>query len=871
MSTLQRLWNVLRGNRLDRELRDELATHVAMLEEEERSRGAGINEARYEARRRFGNPTAYCERTRDTNLVAWLDSFLQDLRFAGRQLRRSPGFTVTAVLLLALGIGLNAAIFALINSVILRALPLPEPDRLVVMLETEPAGCCSPPSWLDQRDIREQSRAFQSLAAYAFTYDFLLRLGDRSMRLRGGYVTSDYFRTLGVEPVMGRVFNAAEEQTARDNVVLIREDFWRNRLNGDPGILNKTLVVNGKKCNVIGVLPSRFRFPVDDAVIWAPLVPDKEAAAERGWHGFPMVGRLKPGVSFAQGRADFDRIMRRLARQYAADDSRGGTLFKLRDWQIGDNVRERLLVLQIAALALFLMACANVSSLLLARYSARRREFAIRGALGASRLRQIRQHVTESVLLVMLGAIAAAGVAWGGVRLLLHLYGDLMPRAAEISPDWRLVGITLAIAFAGALALGFTTALHESAKELEGSIRESNRSTGSHRSVMTRRALVVLQITCAVALLGGAGELFQSIWTLLHVNVGIDPHHLLTMHVTIPQSKYTTGPEIARFYNTTVARLRTLPGMHDVAAINMLPVEEMGNNGDVKVQGLPPHSNSFFAEYRWIAGDYFRTMRIPLLRGRFFLPEETSGAQRAVIINETMSRALWGTKNPLGSHITTESPEWATVVGVVRDVRQSGLAEPPRAELFYPAKLFADPFTSWSLVIRSSETPAELVPVIRHELRSLDPDAVVYSVRTMDEVLADSVSYQRIVALLVGCFSVLALLLAALGIYGVVSYVVEERAPEFAIRSALGAGPKKLVRIVAGQGIWMVATGLALGAAALLPLNILLAKFLYGVHRLNAAALVAMLFLLLLTGLLAIFVPALRAARIDPMRVLRQE
>lgn len=799
------------------------------------------------------------------------ESFWHDLRFAFRQLLHSPGFAASAILLLALGIGINAAIFSVIDSVLLRPLPLPDPDRLVIMLETEPAGCCSPPSWLDQRDIREQTRAFASIAAFDYRSGVVLRLRDRAQRLTGGYVTPDYFRAVGVKPVRGRVFHRDEAIAGRDNVVLLREDFWRTELGADPDILSKTLVVNGRPCNVIGMMPSWFRLPWDESVIWAPLVPTGDVAKDRGWHGFPLIGRLKPGVTFEQAEADFNGAMHRLARQYPKEDGeRGGTLFHLRSWGL-DNVRDRLIVLQIAALSLFLMACANVASLLLARYSARRREFAIRGALGASRWRQVWQHLDESLLLMALGAIAASAVAWASVRFLIWLYGSMIPRANEVAPDWRLIGVSLGIAILGGIGVGVTTAFHENKNELETSLRESNRAAGSRRSAKLRRALVILQVACAVALLGGAGELLESVHTLLHVDVGFEKDHLLACHVQIPDTKYKTPAAIGNFFEHAAARVRGIPGIDGAAAINLMPVAEMGFNGDVEVQNLPPHSTSFYAEYRWITADYFQTMHIPLLRGRLFLPEEIAGKIPAVIINSTMARRLWGTKDPIGSHLAGPTDKWATVVGISRDERQSGVERAPLPEIYVPAALWSAPMTSWSVLVRSRLPEATVAPAMRRAIHSLDPDAVVYDVNMMENVIAGSFSFSRVIASLLLSFSALALLLAALGIYGVVSYLVNERTPELAIRAALGAEPKNIMHLVARQGLSLVIIGIALGAAALAPLNSALAKFLYGVSHLNGWIFFGVLLILLVSGAAAVFLPVMRAVRIDPVQVLRQE
>lgn len=870
MSIFQRLWNAVRPNRLHDEIRQELETHFALIEEEEEARGLKPEDARVKARRRFGNPGAYRDKTRDVDLALWLDGFRQDLKFALRQLGKNPGFAISAVLLLALGIGLNAAIFTIINSVILRSLPLQQPERLVIVAERQ-GKFHTPPSWPDQRDLREANRVFQSTAGFSRGSNFIVRLGDGTRSVKGSYVTPDYFATLGVQPIAGRVFDSSEAHVGQNSVALLREDFWHSALNGDPAILQKTLVINGTTCNVIGILPSKFRFPSEETVIWMPLVPTAQEA-NRGWHNFPMVGRLKPRITIAQAQSDLESIMRRLRHEYPETNrDRSALVVPFQSWNIDSGVRRRLFVLQIAALILFFMACANVSSLLLARYSSRRMEFAVRLALGASRLRQTAQHVTESLLLTGFGCIAAVGVAWAGVRFLLWLYKDRMPRVPEIAPDWTLVATVVLVALAGALAMGLATAFHERTRELQISIHEGGRATGSRRTAFARRTLVVFQVACAVALLGGAGEILQSFWTLLHMDVGIDRAHLLTMRVELPSTKYKDGFQIGSFFDDAANRVKALPGVGAAAAINLLPVAEWGFNGNVNVEGLPEEHPGFFAEYRWVTSEYFRTMHIPLVRGRLFSPEEISGNRSVAIINEAMARALWGEKNPLGAHIRFLNPAWITVVGISRDVRQSGVEVPSSPELFLPARLYSAPFSSWSIVVRSSLPAQSLIPGIRHVISRNEQDAVISQVRTMDDVVSDSISYQRIVAALLMCFAILALTLAALGIYGIVSYVVAARTPELAIRTALGSTPSALVALVARQGMGLVAAGLAIGFAAMIPVSSLLADFLYGVHRINIPVFGAVLCVLFIVGGVAVLAPAMRSARIDPIRALRQE
>jgi putative ABC transport system permease protein len=855
----------------ERELSEEIEFHREMKTRELERAGAG--DAGSAIRREMGNVTFMKEESRAVWIWPWIESLAQDIRIELRQLRKSPAFAVTTIAILALGIGLNTAIFTLLNGIVLRSLPLPDPDRLVMVLEREPGGCCSPPSWLDQRDLREQTHSFQSMAAYSYESGFIFQAGDRTRRLTGGYVTPDYFSTLGVRPVMGRVFNSSEAQAGRDNVALIREDFWRSELNGDPNVLAKTVLINGRKCNIIGVLPSWFRFPWDDAVLWAPLVPTHVAATERAWHGFPMIGRLKPGANLAAAQGEIDAIVKRMAREYpAADANRNGIVFSLQSYGMG-GTRTRLMVLQFAALAVFLITCANVSSLLLARHAARRREFAVRAALGASRMRQVRQHLTESLLLAAIGCAAGIGIAWMGVRLLLKLYRDALPRVFGITIDWPLVLFTVGIAIAGAVAFGLTAAFHASTKDLERSLRDSSRSSSGRRGARLREVLVVAQLGCALCLLAGAGELIRSFWNLMNVDIGINTAHLTTMRVELPTTKYDSAKSVAVFLSQVVERIRSSPGVQDAAAINMLPVQENGRNSDVEVDGLPRHSPAFFAEDRFVAGDYFRTMGIPLLRGRRFAEDERSGKQKAIIINATMARALWGGKDPLGYQLRgfTSSNDWYTVVGVVRDVRQTGLEWPPRSELFAPAHANDEPITSQSLVVRSSLDMGELAKIVREQTAGVDSEAAVFSINTMGDVVRDSLAGRRITTVLLLLFAVVALLLAAFGMYGIVSYSVAERKREFAVRMALGANAGTLIGMVMWQSLLLIAVGVALGVAGTFVITRLLANLLYGLQRADVRLLGAVTILLCVVACVAALVPSLRTSRIDPMIPLREE
>jgi len=469
------------------------------------------------------------------------------------------------------------------------------------------------------------------------------------------------------------------------------------------------------------------------------------------------------------------------------------------------------------------------------------------------------------------GCVAAIGLAAAGVHFLVKLYGDEMPRAAEISPDWRLVGAVIAIALAGAIAMGLATVLHRRADSSGLAAAASSRVSADRPGVWMRKLLVVFQLTCAVVLLTATASVLQSFWQLLHVDVGFDRRRLIAMRVSVPPGRYQTGAEIGQRFARMAASVESVPGVRAAAAINLLPVAEWGFNGGVNVEGMPQEHRDFFAEYRWVTGDYLRTMGIPLLRGRQFSPEEFAGTQKAAIVNQTMARELWGGRDPIGAHINMFSPEWITVVGVVRDVRQSGVTVPASAEVFMPAPTFVVAMPSWSMLVRSGLPADSLLPAIRSAIGTEEREAAVDRVRSMDDAIAETVSAQRIVATLLACFAALALVLASVGLYSVLTFTVAARLPELALRAALGATPRGLIALVGREGIALVAVGLGIGLVAMIPLQGLLRQFIFDVAPLDAPLYGAVLSILLAVGVAAVAIPAWRAARIDPIRILRGE
>jgi predicted permease len=879
MSLWNRLWNTFRAHRLDDDLAREIDTHLAELQDDKAKQGLAPEEARRAARIQFGNTGSYREQTRERNLLAWLEATGQDIRYTLRQLKQSPRFAIPTVLLLALGIGVNIAIFTLLNTIVLASLPLHDPDRLVILLDRHSDGGSSPPSWLDQRDFREQNHVFESLGAFAFRNTVLLQSGTETLRVSGSAVTPDYFTTLGVQPLAGRLFAPAEADAGQDNVVLVREDFWHSQFGSDPAILDKTISIDGRKRTIIGILPRSFTFPRDNTILWIPLVPTPLQRNDRGWHGFPMIGRLKHGVTLAQAYADMNAIMLRLSRQYPKEDTdrTAVLLYRLRDWTIG-HTRERLLLLQWAALAVFLMTCANVSSLVLARYSARRREFAMRTALGASRFRLVRQRVTEAFALAAIGCLSSAAIAWVCVKFLIYLYGSSLPRATEIGADPRLLWFALAVTLAATLLVGLTSALQQEGHQLESTLREGAGGFGSRHNTRIRKILVALQAACALTLVCGSFELLESFQNLMRVNPGLDASHLLTLHVALPESRYQNAARCNQFFSALTDRVGHLPGVQSAASINMLPVQAAGYNGDVQVPGLPPHSAGFFAEYRWVTGDYFRTMRIPLVRGRNFLPEELSGARHAVIINETMAHTLWHDRDPVGWTLTLNESEALNgvsfqVIGVAHDVHQSGLDIPARSEMEFPLSTMPEPITDQVVVLRTALPEATVLASIRQQVRSLESGAAIFDVNTMHEVLSGSysVAYTRVLSLLLSSFAVLALFIAAFGLYSVTSYLVTERLRELAIRLAVGASRTQIMTLVLRQGVPMLAFGIVAGIGGALLASRSLESMLFGLNGLPIFALCLATSVLTAATGVGIALPALRATHVDPVQILRQE
>jgi len=878
MLKLAELWRralfLLRRGRFDREMSEEMRFHLEMKVEENIEGGLTPVEALYAARRQFGNQTLIHEASREVWGFTMFETLLRDTRHAARALRKSPGFTLVAVVALALGIGANTAIFSVVNALVLRPLPYAEPDRLVMVSfsghEASPA---------DFFDWRAQSRTLGDLSALSY-WNANLGGVEAPERIQGFLVTADLFPMLGVRPMMGRTFTPEEMRQGHDGVVVLSYEVWRRVLGSDQSVLGKTLTINARQRTVVGVMPPGFQF-YDKAEAWAPLSLDPHDASvgARREHYLIAAARLKPGVTIQQAQVEMNTINQRLGEQYPETDaSRPVKLVSVHEYLVGP-VRPALLALVGMVGFVLLIACANVANLLLARNAARRREFALRVALGAGRLRIVRQLLTESALLAVIG---------GGLGLLVALWGVAL-LGARIPPGWvsgiplsegvridaRVLVFTLVVSLVTGLVFGLAPALQVSKPDLNDVLKEGGRTggAGGRRQRRLRGLLVVAEVALSLTLLIGAGLMVRSFVELMRVPSGFNAANVLTMKLALPTLKYTKDEQVAGFYAQALESIAAVPGVEAVGATTNLPLGGGNQTTEVLVAGRPTPAVGQRTEvsFRDISPDYFRAFGIPLLRGRTFTERDDKGAPGVAILNETMARRLFGaTEAALGQRLTdVDGKNEREVVGVVGDVRHAGLDAEPKAEMYVPFTQEAS--YSMTLVVRTASDPASFVPAMRARLLAIDKDQPTYHVRTMEQVVAESVSQRRLTMLLFGLFAALALALATIGIYGVMSYSVSQRAHEIGVRVALGAQRRDVLRLVIADGMALTLSGVVLGLAAALALTRLLASLLYGVKTTDPATYAAISLLLAAVALLACYLPARRATKMDPLITLRAE
>ena len=803
-----------------------------------------------------------------------MQTLWQDLRYGARMLLKQPGFTLIAVLTLGIGIGANAAIFSVVNAVLLRPLPFKEPDRLIQILETKvpqfPEFSVSPGNFLGWK---EQNTVFERLVAFRGTSFNLVGTGDPE-QLPGLKVTDGFFAMLGAQPQLGRDFLPEEDQPGHDNVVILSQALWQRRFGGEANILNQTLSLNGQSYTVIGVMPATFRMPFSDAAFWTPMAFTAQQAENHGGHSLAAIGQLKSGVTVEQARAEMVKIAGRLAEQYpGANTGWSVKLMPLLEFTVR-SLKPALQVLLAAVAFVLLIACVNVANLLLARAVGRQKEIAIRTALGAGRARIMRQLLTESVLLALLGGAVGLLLAKWGMDLLLKLTPQDLPRMSDVALDGRALAFTAAITLLTGLLFGLLPAWQASKPNLNEAMKDAGRgSTEGGRRQLVRSTLVVLEVSSALLLLVGAGLMINSFWQLLRVDPGFNPDNALTLSVALPRTKYPEEPQQVAFFQQLLEKTGSLPGVQSAGMSNSMP---MGNDFVLafEIEGQPPlppgasQSTNFYS----VSADYFKAMGIPLRRGRLFTTGDTKDSAHVTIINETMAQKMFPNEDPLGKRINfdgREHPNWYEIVGIVGDVKQYGLDQVTPMQTYEPHT--QQTFSAMTLVVRATGDPTNLTAAIRQTVSQLDKEQPIANIKPLAQFLATSIAQQQFSVLLLGVFAAVALILAAVGIYGVLNYAVTQRTHEIGIRMALGAGQRDVLSLVVGHGLRLTLLGVVAGLVAAFGLTRLMSTLLFGVSATDPLTFSLIALLLIMVALLACWIPARRAAKTDPMIALRYE
>jgi len=808
-----------------------------------------------------------------------METFWQDLRFGFRQLLSKPGFAAIATLSLALGIGANTAIFSLVDAVLLRPLPFHDPDRLVMVWEDAakigfPRNTPAPANYVDWK---AQNRVFEDMAAINWRSFNLTDEGEPE-KVEAQAVTANFFPLLGVKPDLGRVFNAEEDQPGRNNVVVISYGLWQRRFGGDPALIGKEILLDGQKHTVIGVAPAGFQFLSKEVSLWVPAAFSPQELANRGSHYLTVVARMKPGVTLREARADVAAITQRINRDQPTwhGFELGSVVISLRE-QLAGDVRPALIVLLVAVGFVLLIACANIANLLLARGASRFREIAVRTALGAGRRRILRQLLTESVLLAVAGGLAGLLFAWSSFSFLKQIIPDNMALNTGVRIDARIFGFTLMLSLLTGIVFGLAPALQAAKIDLNEALKQSGGRTGmgvGHRRL--RGALVVIEIALAFVLLVGAGLLVRAFLRLRALDIGVNAENVLTLRTMLPRNKYGELPKRDAFYRQTLERVRALPGVVSAGYTTAMPLTWKGGTNGFVIEGRDQGPGQD-AQSRQISTGYMETMGVKLRQGRFFGDHDDAQSQPVAVINETMARQFWAGENALGKRfklgsVDSQNP-WVTVVGVVGDVKEMGLEAPTKAEMFFPYQQL--PRMLWNmprdLAVRATDDPMSVAAAVRQAVWSVDRNQPVSNIRTMNEILAEEVAQRRIGMTLLTAFAALALALASLGIYGVLSYSVAQRTQEIGVRMALGAGRKDVLRMALADGMRLAAAGVAIGLGASFALTWLMAGLLFGVSANDPLTLGGVALLLITVALMACFIPARRATRVDPMVALRCE
>jgi len=812
-------------------------------------------------------------------------NWMADLRYGFRALRRSPGFALGAILVLALGIGANTAIFSLVNAALLRPLPYEEPSRLVQLWHIPPAKSfpgltlfsISPANYLDWQ---RQSSSFEAMAAYGGR-SFTFGGRERPEAILGAAVSPEFFSLLRVRPLLGRTFTADENAAGSSKVILLSYKFWRDHFGSDANIVGRDITINSQPYSVVGVMPESFRLP-GWAPVWVPLAWSNEDRAVRSNHNYMAIARLKPGVAIEQAKSELGAISARLEQQYPEDDKGwGATAIPLREQLVGD-IRPALLVLFGAVAFVLLIACANVANLVLAKTLARRKEIAIRTALGAGRAAIVRHILAETVVLSVAGGALGLLLARLSIGLMVKLLADRLPRFVEVTLDTQVLVFTLVVSILTGVLAGLIPSLRFTRTDVNEALKQGSRGSSDASGGKTRNVLVVSEVALSLVLLIGAGLMVRTLWELRSVKPGFDSANVLTMDVVVPADRFSAPAGQVNFFQEVLQRVRALPGVDSAGVIDSLPLSDGGSHQPFSIEGRPvlPMSEQPEVDVRLISPGYLKAMHVPVIRGRDLSDADSAGRPGAALISEALARRFWPNEDPLGKHITlTFSPDVVReVVGIVGNVKVDSLDETRPVDTIYTsvAQVTVSPGEKWrsfslTMAVRTSSDPHNATSAISSAVHEVGPDIPVVNVLSMEDVIAQSMSPQRFNFFLLASFAALALLLAAVGIYGVLSYAVRRRVREIGIRMALGASNSDVLRMVVSDGMKPILLGVGVGLAAALALSRLVASLVFGVRPTDPLTFAVVVLILISVGVLANILPAYRATRIEPVRTLREE
>src|SRR3984957_1673709 len=807
-----------------------------------------------------------------------MNNIWQDLKYAFRVLRKNPGFALGAIIVLALGIGANSAIFSVVNAVLLRPLPYTDPERISMIYHVPPPKsfpgmkifAVSPANYLDWKS---QSSAFDAMSIFHGT-TMTVTGKDQPEAVPGIVVSSEFFQVFGAAPLMGRTFTPDEDTDGHGHVVVLSYPFWQNYFGADPNVIGKNIAFNGQPYSIIGVMPERFHFP-DQGEYFVPLGWTDKDRAVRNNHNYLVIARLKRGMGPQQAQAEINTISARLEQEYPEDDKGwGATIVPLREDLVSD-VRPALLVLLGAVAFVLLIACANVANLVLAKTLGRRKEIAIRTALGAGWRRVMQQMLAETLLLAVTGGMLGLLVAHGGIRLIVAFFGDKLQQTGAVGLDTKVLGFTLGISILSGVIAGLAPAWRLARTNVNEALKQgTGRTDADSGGRVTRNILVVCEVGLSLVLLVGAGLMIRTLWALHNVKPGVDPHNVLTFRVTLPREKYPRPEQQLNFYKQLVERTRSLPGVESVGTIDALPFTNDGSTQPVAIEGRPAVEFAMQpeVEVRTISPGYLRALRIPLLAGRDFSEADSLGSPGAIVISESMAREFWPNENPIGKRLTLSfyPDKVREVIAVVGDVKFRGLGSRKSLATVY-VPLAQITFWNQAMAVRTARDPASASSAMATAVHQQDPDQPLRDVRTMDDLLADSLSQQRFSMLLLASFAGLALVLAAVGIYSVLAYAVRQRQREIGIRMALGAQLNDVLRMVVAEGMRPALIGVALGLAGALALKRAISSLIFGVSESDPLTFLSVSVLLAMVALVASILPAYRATKVDPMGALREE